>query len=928
MELEVQTTSKNIQGEIQVINNYSNPIKNVQILGRTLSQGTTNPETNVNLNNTLNIPMIDAIKSENLENVQIYYSENGSATKDLNNPDNAWKQEVSNFATIKSYLIHLDNTKNMNIGDSVKFTYDMQIPGNLKYSQTAKSIYTVYFDNVIEEQILQDKATSRIVTLTTGVAPELNVTLSSEVKENSVVREGQYVRYIATIKNVGNVDAKNVKLNITAPSGENEIGKYKTLHTEYKEENFFTGYEDSMEPEKQITIGNLNKGQEAKIEYDIKIEEVKINSDENTEIPVNVVARVIADDMQKEVLSNEYILKAAKADLKLMVSSSQTSDSILIKDDELTYTTKVEQINYHNSLKNVKIRMQIPKGLEIKEANVENLVASEEEIIANIDINKNTNVVEFIIEELYIGSEIHCNVITKVNNVMGEISPLVTAKADEKDYIGNTIKNTVSQLDFTIKQEKLDKPYVKENEKITFEYVVTNTSDVYCSDFTFENIVPEGMKITEVETIIDGQSTKISNYEEDKIVINKTFKQKQTIKFRVTMQANLLPQGTTQKDIENYAYIYGQGFDKKESNKVKITIEYNSEINRGEEGEEPSNPNNPTDIKKIISGIAWIDQNADGERNDNEQVLSGVEVRLLNKQTNEVVKATKTSSTGEYAFTEIEQGEYLVVILYNSSKYDLTQYNKNNISQSTNSDFINVKMNIEGKEQTVAISDTIRITNSNVRNIDIGLIESEKSDMRIDKYISSVTVTYGNTVKTYNYDNLKIAKVEIPAKELKNATVIVQYKIVVTNEGAIGNYVRKVVDYTPKDMKFNSELNKDWYQASNGDLFNSSLANIKIESGESKELYLTLTKNMTENNTGIVNNNAEIYEVYNEEGKEDIDSTPANKVNNEDDMSSADLVISVKTGDAIIYTMIISSLICIALGVSIYYIRKIVLRKM
>lgn len=925
MELEVQTTSKNIQGEIQVINNYSNPIKNVQILGRTLSEGTTNPETNANLNNTLNIPMIDAIKSENLENVQIYYSENGSATKDLNNPNNAWKQDVSNFATIKSYLIHLDN---MNIGDSVKFTYDMQIPENLKYSQTAKSIYTVYFDNVIEEQILQDKATSRMVTLTTGVAPELNVTLSSEVKENSIVRQGQYVRYIATIKNVGNVDAKNVKLNITAPSGENEIGKYKTLHTEYKEENFFTGYEDSLEPEKQINIGNLNKGQEAKIEYDIKIEEVKINSDQHTEIPVNVVARVIADDMQKEVPSNEYILKVAKADLKLMVSSSQTSDSILIKDDELTYTTKVEQINYHNSLKNVKIKMQIPKGLEIKEANVENLVASEEEIVANIDINKNTNVVEFIIEELYIGSEIHCNVITKVNNVMGEISPLVTAKADEKDYIGNTIKNTVSKLDFTIKQEKLDKPYVKENENITFEYVVTNTSDVYCSDFTFENIVPEGMKIIQVETIIDGQSTKIGNYGEDKIVINKTFKQKQTIKFRVTMQANLLPQGTTQKDIENYANIYGQGFDKKESNKVKVTIEYNSEINRGEEGEEPSNPNNPTDIKKIISGIAWIDQNADGERNDNEQVLSGVEVRLLNKQTNEVVKTTKTSSTGEYAFTEIEQGEYLVVILYNSSKYDLTQYKKNNISQSTNSDFINVKMNIEGKEQTVAISDTIRITNSNIRNIDIGLIESEKSDMRIDKYISSVTVTYGNTVKTYNYDNLKIAKVEIPAKELKNATVIVLYKIVVTNEGAIGNYVRKVVDYTPKDMKFNSELNKDWYQASNGDVFNSSLANTKIESGESKELYLTLTKNMTENNTGIVNNNAEIYEVYNEEGKEDIDSTPANKVNNEDDMSSADLVISVKTGDAIIYTMIISSLICIALGVSIYYIRKMVLRKM
>ena len=155
-----------------------------------------------------------------------------------------------------------------------------------------------------------------------------------------------------------------------------------------------------------------------------------------------------------------------------------------------------------------------------------------------------------------------------------------------------------------------------------------------------------------------------------------------------------------------------------------------------------------------------------------------------------------------------------------------------------------------------------------------------------------------------------------------------EYKIVVTNEGSIANYVRKVVDYTPKDMKFNSELNKDWYTANNGDLYNSSLANTKIEPGQSKEISLTLIKKMTDTNTGIVNNNAEIYEVYNEEGKQDVDSIAGNKVSGEDDMSSADLVISVKTGDAIIYTIIISSIICIVLAVSIYYIRKIVLRKM
>ena len=926
--LEVQEPAKNAVGEIQVINNYNNPIKNVTILGRTLAEGTTNPENvSESLNNTLNIPMLGKIKSNEAKNVSIYYSENGNADKDLNNPENGWKQEVANFSNVKSYLIELNENENMNIGDSIKFTYDMQIPENLRYSQTASSLYTVYFDNEQQEQTLEDKTTSRMVTLSTGVAPDLKVTLSSTAKENSVVRDGMYLTFTAEIENLGTIDAKNTKLAITAPSVQNEQGSYKVLHTQYKEEDFFNGYDDSTEPEKIINIGEVKAGQKIKVEFDMKIESVELKTDV-TEMTLPIVIRAIADEMEKEINSNEYILKVAEADIALMVSHSKSTDSLLIKDNELTYTTQVEQKGHKDSLKDVSIKVQIPKGLEIEDANVRSLIeSSEKEIVSNINIDKKNNIVEFIIQELYLGSMIDCNVKTKIGDITGEISPKVTAIANGNEYIGNTIKNVVSKLDFTIEQTRLDNPYVKENEKITFEYIVTNTSDVYTNDFTFENEIPDGMKIMEIEIEIDGQSTELRSYDEDKLVINRTFQAGQTVIFRVTMQANLLPGVELEKQVENYASIYAKGFERIESNRVKVTIEYNEDAHDTDE-DEPQNPNKPVSNKKIISGIAWLDENLDGERNDNEKLLSGIEVRLLNKETNKVMQTTATSSSGEYSFTGVNKGEYLVVFVYNTEVYKLTEYKKNNVSQSTNSDFINTTMEIRRKEQTVAVSDTIKVTDVNVRNIDIGLIELDKSDMRLDKYISAVTITYGNTVKTYNYDNLKVAKVEIPAKELKNATVIVEYKIVVTNEGSIAKYVRTVVDYTPKDMKFNSELNKDWYTANNGDLYNSSLANTKIEPGQSKEISLTLIKKMTDTNTGIVNNNAEIYEVYNEEGKQDVDSIAGNKVSGEDDMSSADLVISVKTGDAIIYTIIISSIICIVLAVSIYYIRKIVLRKM
>ena len=243
----------------------------------------------------------------------------------------------------------------------------------------------------------------------------------------------------------------------------------------------------------------------------------------------------------------------------------------------------------------------------------------------------------------------------------------------------------------------------------------------------------------------------------------------------------------------------------------------------------------------------------------------------------------------------------------------MTQYQKEDVSKIVNSDAISMEMNIDGTNKVVAVSDTIQIKDSNARNIDVGMYVAPKSDLSLEKYISKVTLTYGDTTKVNEYNNAKIAKVEVPGKQLSKATVIVEYKIVVKNEGDVANYVKKIVDYIPQDMKFSAELNKDWYQSSNKDLYNASLANVELQPGESKEVTLTLTKKIAEDGTGIVNNNAEIYETYNKEGIKDIDSTEANKVSNEDDMSSADLVISIKTGEIVGIVGFISALICIAI---------------
>ena len=191
--------------------------------------------------------------------------------------------------------------------------------------------------------------------------------------------------------------------------------------------------------------------------------------------------------------------------------------------------------------------------------------------------------------------------------------------------------------------------------------------------------------------------------------------------------------------------------------------------------------------------------------------------------------------------------------------------------------------------------------------------------------ITRTTPTSGTDV--FNYSDEKLTKIEVLKKNLGKSSIVVEYKIVVTNEGAVAGYAKKVVDYLPKGVVFNTELNKDWYLSDNGNVYNTSLENTIIKPGESKELTLVLVKQITEDSIGILNNNAEIYEAYNEQGLKDIDSTPANKQEDEDDMSKADIILGVVTGGQIALYVLITLVVVALLGFGVFEIKKRVLNK-
>ena len=229
-------------------------------------------------------------------------------------------------------------------------------------------------------------------------------------------------------------------------------------------------------------------------------------------------------------------------------------------------------------------------------------------------------------------------------------------------------------------------------------------------------------------------------------------------------------------------------------------------------------------------------------------------------------------------------------------------------------------LTINGETKNVAATDILEIKDGNISDINLGLIQLKNYDLKLDKYVSKIVIQDSNGTTVKEYDNETTAKFELDAKKLNGTNVIIEYKIVVTNNGEVAGYARKIADYMSTELKFTSELNKDWYQVGNT-IYSTKLANEIINPGETKEITLTLTKVMNENNTGLIPNTAEIAEDYNELGLLDSNSTPENNLNGENDMGMAEVIISIRTG-AVLYTTIAIIIVAILAVVAVVIIKK------
>ena len=958
---------KEVTFTMNVINNYENTLDHVVVLGRTPFKDNKDVSTSLSLGSNITMPLASGITVTGVDasKVTIYYSENGEATTDLSNSQNGWTTSVTDYTKIKSYMIVLNEDYAMNGGDTITFTYKATLPANLDYDQEVYENYGVFFNNNKTSGTITDKAIATKIGFTTGSIAKLDAKLTSTIGEGASVKSGEILEYELTINNTGVVDAENTTVEIKLPSELSFIpqdGDDYTYKVPEDEEYDESRYEELLNlPENEVIdltkYENLISELQQYEDNDGDSEVLKINLGKitaNSTLKKTLKFRAQSDETKKvelkatvgysdmisvetntvsNIIEKVYFDTQIGSKYKSLKEGETYSFQIALRSSQYNYELENESID--NSRKNTVVTITLPDELEydsIKLTRFNEDTFEEDDITstANVKVSGRKVTVKVGDVDGERGKTLIIN--TKVGKLANEVyKKEVTITSNIK--ADDTETENIDDISVTINKPGINVAQtaniptgttISAGEDFAYTFTIQNLSDIYLNDVEFIDALPTEVTFKYLEIVYeDGTIDSSFDIDSDGSINTKFYLSAgQKVTINVHVVANSIENDT---NISNKAKFTHEDIKEVETNSVAHIIKH---FEKNDVNVDPDDNNKET--RKVI-GTVWVDANKDGVKDANEQRVSGVKVLLLNNNTSNIAMnsnneqcITTTGTDGSYMFNNVPQGKYSVIFFYDSAKYSPTTYKKSGVSEEQNSDAIDKTVNYEGKDQIAAVTEEIVLANTNQFNIDLGIVEDAKFDLKLDKVVQAITVNNGKNTKEHVY-NSKLAKLDFESKYANTSSMVVEYKFTITNEGGIAGYVKKLADYLPEELKFNSELNKDWYEGKDGVIYNASLANTIINPGESKEVTLILTKNMNgDDDFGLINNSAEIYETSNDYGALDIDSTPGNKATNEDDYSTANVLTSVKTGDVVIYTTLIITIITIV-GVGIYMIKKKVL---
>ena len=958
--IEIFADAKVATAEILVMNNNTNSIKNVKILGRIPFKGNKDIESGKDLGTTVNTKLVSKLTNKNNIEATIYYSNNTEASQDIQKADNNWTLNPEDFGQVKSYLIVLNNYE-MKPGEKISFSYNYEIPENLEHNNNIFGTFETIFEDVKADAKTVEISTPDLVGLTTGTGPQIRTEVKTNISD--YVKEFEKVKYVIKIENTGTEVIKNAVVKTAIPDRTTLVTHSTTTSGEVSK-----GWTQRNERELITKIDLIKPGETKKVEFFVQvnklpsIEEMYANTkgfsknedgtyslietikDENGN--VKEVAKNISELPEYKIYSNSSITADdLSKEIKIEDKGLVVKPSILVAEETITTEQDIAKVNETISSKikiknnsketmnNITVTKILPEGLNYADSYV---TGYEEDgltlkKIKNTSYNQESRTISWTIEELNPGRTAIVNADLIVSSLSKDvykttISTVSCIRVNNEEYQAGQVDIEVGRPALTIEQKTLEaNQYVKVGDEIQYIINVKNIGAIRAEKIQLIDFLPNEVQIKSLNYVVDGNEvSKVVSQNSDATVYTSILPEDN---LEVRIGASIKPIEGKQKTIENKAEVKAQNVEKIEADPATNVIENtelgasikdtNSYKNNNSQETEPETSKKPTTIKVNneenenvktkyeIKGIAWIDSDKNGSRDQGEKLLSGLQVKLVKSESEEEIGKATTNTNGEYTFEEVENGSYNIIFYYDASKYGLTDYKKNGVSDNKNSDAIAAKEN----NVSIATTETIKVNNGSISNIDIGLTNADSFDLNLTKTVTKITIQNEAGVKTYTFNKESLAKVDIPTKEMVGAKVLVEYNINVKNEGEIEGYAKQIVDYLPDEMEFDTDLNSNWYKGNDGKLYSTELANTAIGKGESKDIKLVLAISMNGENNGIITNTAEIAEDFNKQGIKDVDSTPGNKDLKEDDLSTAEVAIGVKTGETLIYFSLIIAII-------------------
>ena len=306
----------------------------------------------------------------------------------------------------------------------------------------------------------------------------------------------------------------------------------------------------------------------------------------------------------------------------------------------------------------------------------------------------------------------------------------------------------------------------------------------------------------------------------------------------------------------------------------------------------------------------WVMYDKDGNATEDANKAAFIKTDYLSK---EQEKEAKGNLIKKFDITTMDTPDYkdlkVVFKVSEPNTSDRIIINKAEISRHTDS---------EGNEVT-DIDSTPDKWIDGEDDQDIEKIYVKYFDLALRKWVTTAIVIEDGVQKemdTGHYaeqDPEPIVKVEVNNKRIQDTIIKFRYRIRITNEGEIAGYAKEISDYIPEGLKFNQADNPEWKEA-DGKVTTDALKDTLLEPGEAAYVDIILTWINGENNMGVKTNIAEISKDYNDSHTPDIDSTPNNKKEGEDDIDDAPVALMVVSGSEPTYIALIGGALLIVTG--------------